>query len=157
MKYMGRWMKRKWWNLCKVDQNDRHLLLLHGYDWYWYIDILWYLHMRQIKERSTIFLQYETLEDLLKVIVYSAQSSLGLTPMLYYINYRNQEILFILTGASGGIIINYIIQNEKPSKKFIELKRFSGEFSFVDNIGSDTQSLYIPIIKIRNSTLTFPV
>ena len=85
--------------------------------------------MPQIKERSTIFLQYETLEDLLKVIVYSAQSSLGLTPMLYYINYRNQEILFILTGASGGIIINYIIQNEKPSKKFIELKRLSGEFS----------------------------
>ena len=113
--------------------------------------------MSQIKERSTIFLQYETLEDLLKVIVYSAQSSLGLTPMLYYINYNNKEILFILTGASGGIIINYITQSEKPSKKFIELKRLSGEFSFVDNIGSDTQSLYIPIIKIRNSTLTFPI
>jgi hypothetical protein len=113
--------------------------------------------MSQIKERFTIFLQYETLEDLLKVIVYSAQSALGLTPMLYYINYRNQDILFILTGASGGIIINYIVQTEKPNKKFIELKRLSGEFNFVDNIGSDTQSLYIPIIKIRNSTLKFPV
>jgi hypothetical protein len=113
--------------------------------------------MSQTKEKFTIFLQYETLEDLLKVIVYSAQSALGLTPMLYYINYSNQEILFILTGASGGIIINYIVQNEKPSKKFIELKRLSGEFNFVDNIGSDTQSLYIPIIKIRNSTLKFPL
>ena len=113
--------------------------------------------MSEIKERFTIFLQYETLEDLLKVIVYSAQSALGLTPMLYYINYNNQEILFILTGASGGIIINYIIQNEKQSKKFIELKRLSGEFNFIDNIGSDTQSLYIPIIKIRNSTLKFPI
>jgi hypothetical protein len=112
--------------------------------------------MSQIKERFTIFLRYETLEDLLKVIVYSAQSSLGLTPMLYHINYRNQDILFILTGASGGIIINYIVQTEKPNKKFIELKRLSGEFNFVDNIGSDTQSLYIPIIKIRNSTLKFP-
>jgi hypothetical protein len=76
--------------------------------------------------------------------------------MLYHINYRNQDILFILTGASGGIIINYIVQTEKPNKKFIELKRLSGEFNFVDNIGSDTQSLYIPIIKIRNSTLKFP-
>ena len=112
--------------------------------------------MSQIKETFTIFLQYETLEDLLKVIVYSAQSSLGLTPMLYHINYRNQDILFILTGASGGIIINYIVQTEKPNKQFIELKRLSGEFNFVDNIGSDTQSLYIPIIKIRNSTLKFP-
>jgi hypothetical protein len=113
--------------------------------------------MSQVKERFTTFLQYETLEDLLKVIVYSAQSALGLTPMLYYISYNNQEILFILTGAGGGIIINYIVQNEKPSKKFIELKRLSGEFSFVDNIGSDTQSLYVPIIKIRNSTLKFPI
>jgi hypothetical protein len=113
--------------------------------------------MSQIKERFTTFLQYESLEDLLKVIVYSAQSALGLTPMLYYINYSNQEILFILTGAGGGIIINYIVQTEKPSKKFIELKRLSGEFSFVDNIGTDTQSLYVPIIKIRNSTLKFPI
>ena len=85
--------------------------------------------MSQSEERFTTYLKYETLEDLLKVIVYSAQSALGLTPMLYYINYNNQQILFILTGAGGGIIINYIVQNEKPSKKFIELKRLSGEFS----------------------------
>jgi hypothetical protein len=77
--------------------------------------------------------------------------------MLYYINYNNQQILFILTGAGGGIIINYIVQNKKPSKKFIELKRLSGEFSFVDNIGTDTQSLYVPIIKIEKSTLKFPI
>jgi hypothetical protein len=113
--------------------------------------------MSQSEERFTTYLKYETLEDLLKVIVYSAQSALGLTPMLYYINYNNQQILFILTGAGGGIIINYIVQNEKPSKKFIELKRLSGEYSFVDSIGTDTQSLYVPIIKIEKSTLKFPI
>ena len=113
--------------------------------------------MSQSEERFTTYLKYETLEDLLKVIVYSAQSALGLTPMLYYVNYNHQQILFILTGAGGGIIINYIVQNEKPSKKFIELKRLSGEFSFVDSIGTDTQSLYVPIIKIEKSTLKFPI
>ena len=113
--------------------------------------------MSQSEGRFTTYLKYETLEDLLKVIVYTAQSALGLTPMLYYINYNNQQILFILTGAGGGLIVNYIVQNEKPSKKFIELKRLTGEFSFVDNIGTDTQSLYIPIIKIVESTLKFPI
>ena len=113
--------------------------------------------MSQSEERFTTYLKYETLEDLLKVIVYTAQSALGLTPMLYYITYNNQQILFILTGAGGGLIINYTVQNEKPSKKFIELKRLTGEFSFVDNIGTDTQSLYIPIIKIVESTLKFPI
>jgi hypothetical protein len=113
--------------------------------------------MSQSEERFTTYLKYETLEDLLKVIVYTAQSALGLTPMLYYITYNNQQILFILTGAGGGLIVNYTVQNEKPSKKFIELKRLTGEFSFVDNIGTDTQSLYIPIIKIVESTLKFPI
>ena len=113
--------------------------------------------MSQSEGRFTTYLKYETLEDLLKVIVYTAQSALGLTPMLYHINYNNQQILFILTGAGGGLIVNYIVQNEKPSKKFIELKRLTGEFSFVNNIGTDTQSLYIPIIKIVESTLKFPI
>jgi hypothetical protein len=91
------------------------------------------------------------------VIIYSAQSAFDLTSMLCYINYSNQEILFMLTGAGGGIIINYIVQNEKLSKKFIGLKRLSGEFSFVDNIVTDTKSLYVLIIKIGNSTLKFPI
>jgi hypothetical protein len=91
------------------------------------------------------------------VIIYPAQSAFDLTSMLYYINYNNQEILFMLTGAGGGIIINYIVQNEKLSKKFIGLKRLSGEFSFVDNIVTDTKSLYVLIIKIGNSTLKFPI
>jgi hypothetical protein len=45
---------------------------------------------------------------------------------------------------------------EKPGKKFIELKRLSGEFSFVDKIGSDGMSLYIPILELDKSTLKFP-
>jgi hypothetical protein len=81
---------------------------------------------------------------MLKVILFSSQSALGLTPMLYHINYDNQQILFIHTGAVGSIIVHHIIQNTKPNKKFIELKRLTGEFDFVDKIGADTQSLYIP-------------
>ena len=97
-----------------------------------------------------IYLKYKTLEDMLKVILFSSQSALGLTPMLYHINYDNQQILFIQTGAVGsGIIVHYIIQNAKPNKKFIELKRLTGEFNFVDKIGTDTQSLYIPLLELE--------
>jgi hypothetical protein len=103
------------------------------------------------------YLEYKNLEDMLKVIVYSAQSALGLTPMLYHIKYNNKQLLFIQTGAVGGIIIHYSIQNEKPNKKFIELKRLTGQFSFIDNIGTDTLSLYIPILELERSTLKFPV
>lgn len=108
-------------------------------------------------ESFTTYLKYETLEDMLKVILYSAQSALGLTPMLYHINYNDQQILFIQTGAVGAITIHFIIQATEPNKKFIELRRLTGEFQFAERIGTDTQSLYIPIVKLEKSTLKFPI
>jgi hypothetical protein len=81
--------------------------------------------------------------------------------MLYHINYNNQQILFIQTGSAGavgggGIIIHYIIQSERLTKKFIELKRLSGEFSYVDRAGTDGMSLYVPILELDLSTFEFP-
>jgi hypothetical protein len=113
--------------------------------------------MSQPEESFIIYLKYKTLEDMLKVILFSSQSALGLTPMLYHINYNNQQILFIQTGAVGSVIVHYIIQGERPNKKFIELKRLTGEFDFVDKIGTDTQSLYIPLLELEESTFRFPL
>jgi len=107
-------------------------------------------------EQNLIYLKYKSLEDVLKVIVYSAQSALGLTPMLYHIAYNNYQIIFIQTGSIGGSTIHYIMLDEKPSKKFIELKRLTGEYQFVDRIGTDTQSLYVPVLELEKSTLRFP-
>jgi hypothetical protein len=102
------------------------------------------------------YLKYRNLEDMLKVIVYAAQSPLGLTPMLYHISHNKNEILFIESGALNSVV-HYITLNEKPSKKFIELKRLTGEFTFVDSIGSDTQSLYVPILELEKCTFNFPL
>ncbi|MGA9155070.1 MAG: hypothetical protein WBZ36_31190 [Candidatus Nitrosopolaris sp.] len=102
------------------------------------------------------YLKYRTLEDMLKVIVYSAQSALGLTPMLYHIVNNSREILFIQTGTVGGNIVHFVIQGQKPKEKFIQLKRFTGEFSFQDSIGTDAQSIYVPILELESSSLKFP-
>jgi len=109
------------------------------------------------QDSFAIYLRYKNLEDLLKVILFSAQSALGITPMLYHISYNNRQILFIQTGAVGSIIVHYIVQTDKSSKKLIELKRLTGEFVFVDRIGTDTQSLYIPILELQKSTFRFPI
>jgi hypothetical protein len=103
------------------------------------------------------YLKYQNLEDMLKVIIYSAQSMLGVVPMLYYISYSGKHILFIQTGTVGGTTVHYVSQNEKPPRKFIQLRRLSGEFTFIDNIGSDAQSLYVPILMLEKCTLTFPL
>jgi hypothetical protein len=107
-------------------------------------------------ENEIVYLKYQNLEDMLKVIIYSAQSMLGVIPMLYHISQGSKHILFIQTGAVGGVTVHYITQSEKPAKKFIQLKRLSGEYSFIDGIGTDAQSLYVPILQLEKSTLSFP-
>jgi len=107
-------------------------------------------------ESSTTYLKYGNYDDLLKVILYSSQSVLGVVPLIYHINYNNQHIVFAQTGTIGGAIAHYLVAKDRPSKKFIELKRLSGEFNFVDKIGSDSMSLYIPILELEKSTLKFP-
>jgi hypothetical protein len=111
--------------------------------------------MSQI-DSNTTYLRYKTYDDLLKVILYSSQSVLGVIPLLYHINYNNQEIVFIQTGGVGSSTVHYIVVKEKSGKKFIELKRLTGEFSFVDKIGNDGMSLYVPILELEKSTLKFP-
>ena len=64
------------------------------------------------------------------IIIYSSQSMLGNIPMLYHTIRNNQHVLFIRKGGAVGdgvLTIHYIMQSEKPNKKFIELKRLSEE------------------------------
>ena len=103
-----------------------------------------------------VYLKYEELDDMLKVIIYSSQSMLGVVPMLYYINHGGKHVLFIQTGAVGSSTIHYIVQKDRPAKKFIQLKRLTGDSSFVDAIGTDAQSLYVPILGLEKATLEFP-
>ena len=105
---------------------------------------------------TTLFLKYKTLVDLLKIIIYSSQSPLGAVPMLYHVDYKGQQILFIQTPGVATTSIHYYTQKDKPAKKFIELKRLTGDFSYVEKIGSDSMSLYLPILELEMTTLNFP-
>jgi hypothetical protein len=108
-------------------------------------------------EWFTTYLEYENLKDMLNVILYTSQSFVSVTPLLYYITYHDKEIFFIHTGIVGGIVAHYHILNEKPKKKFVELKKMTGEYNFVDGLGTNSQSIYIPIVRLTKSTLRFPI
>ena len=109
-----------------------------------------------MSESEIIYLRYGTFGDMLKVIIYSAQSMLGVTPMLYYLHNRNRHILFIQTGTVGGTTIHYILHDQSPVKNLIQLKRLTGDYSYVDAIGTDAQSLYVPIVRLESTNLEFP-
>jgi hypothetical protein len=101
-------------------------------------------------EWFTTYLEYENLKDMLNVILYTSQSFMTITPLLYYITYHEKEILFIHTGIIGGVVAHYHM-------KFVELNKMTGDFNYVKAIGSNPQSIYIPIIRLVKSTLKFPI
>lgn len=76
--------------------------------------------------------------------------------MLYHVEYHGRQILFIQTPGVATTTIHYHTQKDKPEKKFIELKRLTGDFSYVEKIGNDSMSLYLPILELEMTTLSFP-
>ena len=108
-------------------------------------------------EWFTTYLQYENLRDLLNVVLYTSQSFMAITPMLYCIRYKEKEILFVHTGIVGGVVAHYFILKEKPSTKFIELNKMTSNYKFTNTVGDNSQSIYIPIVNLVRSTLAFPL
>lgn len=53
------------------------------------------------------------------------------------------------------MFIHHHIVAEKPKTKLIELKRLSGEFSFVGKIGTDAMSMCVPILELEQTILDF--
>ena len=108
-------------------------------------------------EWFTTYLQYENLKEMLNVILYTSQSFMTITPLLYSITYNNKEILFIHTGIVGGVVAHYHVLDRKPATKFIELNKMTSDYKFVEKSGSNPQSIYIPIVNLVKSTLMFPI
>ena len=108
-------------------------------------------------EWFTTYLEYESLKEMLNVILYTSQSFMAILPQLHYITYHDKEILFIHTGLVGGIVAHYYILDKKPNKKFVELNKMTGAFVFVDAVGTNPQCIYIPIVRLIKSTLRFPI
>jgi hypothetical protein len=108
-------------------------------------------------EWFTTYLQYENLKDLLNIILYTSQSFMAITPMLYYIKYKEKDILFVHTGIVGGVVAHYLLLDEKPSTKFVELNKITSDYKFTNTVGNNSQSIYIPIVNLVRSTLAFPL
>jgi 1-aminocyclopropane-1-carboxylate deaminase/D-cysteine desulfhydrase-like pyridoxal-dependent ACC family enzyme len=49
----------------------------------------------------TIYLEYENLNEMLNVILYTSQSFMAILPQLSHITYHDKEIIFIHTGLVG--------------------------------------------------------
>ena len=108
-------------------------------------------------EWFTTYFEYESLKEMLSVVLHTSQSFMAILPQLHYITYRDKEILFTHTSLVGGIVAHYHVLKEKPNKKFVELNKMTTDFRFVDAVGASPQCIYIPLVRLIRSTLRFPI
>jgi hypothetical protein len=121
------------------------------------------ISMRQKSENKPVtlpssinYLKYQNLADMLKVILYAAESPLGSSPLLYHIKSDSRDILFIESGIVAPVV-HYVVQDKEQTNRWIELRRLTGEYNFVDKIGNDTKSLYIPVLELEKSSFNFHI
>jgi hypothetical protein len=109
------------------------------------------------KPNGMTYLEYESLNDRLNIILYTPQSVISITPLLCYIIYHDKAILFIDTDIVAGNVAYYHTLNESSNKKIVELNKMTGDPRFVESIGISLQLIYIPIAGLIISTLRFSV
>jgi len=103
------------------------------------------------------YLKYNNLEDMLKIMLAASQSAIGINSLLYFINYHNKNIFFIYNSSIGSSLIHYTVVMERPEDKFIQLNKTSGKYEFAEDLGTESHSIYIPILDLETTTLEFPI
>ena len=102
------------------------------------------------------YFKYMKLDDMLKTII-SSQSALGIGITLYQIKYENHDILFIHNTYLGSCLVHYFISHESITKKYIQLNKLTGKYEFCHDLGDTPNCIYIPILKLLQSNLKFPI
>ena len=113
--------------------------------------------MQQYSKPKFYHLHYNNLEDMLKIMLSLSQSPLGVSSLLYHINYNSKNVMFIYNSSIGSRVIHYTILPEKPITKFIKLNKLTGKYEYVDSIIDDSQSILVPILELEHSSVDFPI
>ncbi|MFH1328326.1 MAG: hypothetical protein ABIH76_05745 [Candidatus Bathyarchaeota archaeon] len=94
------------------------------------------------------YVQLKNAEDLIRLV-----SSLS-TPFLQQITLEGKCVYFIQALTLGGPpLIYYTECNEKAPKKYATYNRYRDEVSYSDQLGTDPQTTYIPIIEVKRTNL----
>lgn len=71
----------------------------------------------------------------------NSESPLGIAVILYHIKYNDKDILFIASEALGTVA-RYHVLDKELAKNWIELKRLTGEYTFVIDCGRHEVIVY---------------
>ena len=90
-------------------------------------------------EWFTTYLEYENLKDMLNVMLYTSQSFMTITPLLYYITYHDKNSRWYCCPLSYPL--------RKTKQEICGTGKMTGEFNFVNGV----------VVRLIKSTLRFPI
>lgn len=96
------------------------------------------------------FVKFMKFEDLIRFI------SIAPSPFLQYFELAKKHLYFIQTMTFTGQSLVYFVElPDKITKRYVVFNRFKDEISFSEQLGSDGQSVYVPILEVEKTNI-FP-
>lgn len=94
------------------------------------------------------YIRLKTLEDLIYFVTLSP------APLLQYVEIEGKHIYFIQTIAIFGPSTMYYVETkEKIPNKYVVFNRYQDKITYSDQLGTDPQAVYIPILQVEKTNL----
>ncbi len=99
---------------------------------------------------TTSYIQLKTLEDLVHFVALSP------SPFIQYIDIGGRPVYFVQTIAIFGPPTMYYVEvKERIPNKYVVFNRYQDKITYSDQLGTDPQVFYIPILQVEKTNL-FP-
>ena len=97
---------------------------------------------------ATPYIKLKTLEDLIYFVALSP------SPFIQYIDLEGKHVYFVNTMAIfGPSMVYYVETKERLPNKYIVFNRYQDKITYSNQLGTDPQAVYIPILQVEKTSL----
>jgi len=97
---------------------------------------------------EVIYAKLKSLDDIVRLV------SLSPAPFIEYVNWGGRNVYFVHTlTLLGPPMVYYVERADRVKEKYVVFNRYKDEVSFSNQLGTDPQSVYIPILELEKTNI----
>ncbi len=93
------------------------------------------------------YIQFKSFEDFIRLVTFSP------APFIDHAEMDSHNVYFFQILGFGERILYYAELDKKIEEKYVVYNRFKDSVSFSSKLGSDGQSVYIPILEVARTNI----
>jgi len=95
------------------------------------------------------YIQFKSFDDFIRLITFSP------APFIEHVELDGHNVYFFQISGFGERVLYYMELDKKIEEKYVVYNRFRDSVSFNSKLGSDGQSIHIPILEVARTNI-FP-